>query len=125
MATRVSTAVRKSLPSDTRLLAEIEALKAKIAEQAKAVKAKAKTKAKAKAKDEDEDEDDPFLPMWRVNGSDYCSAIVEAPSGEKFWINIFPNRYWKEKKDVIKGHERPMVKYTINPYTPSKKARRK
>ena len=60
-----------------------------------------------------------FQPMWRAEGKRHGSAIVESPQGEKFWLNIFPNKYFKKLK---KGkQEQPMFHYTVNPYKPGKK----
>jgi hypothetical protein len=77
----------------------------------------------AKAK-EAKSEDD-FQPVWRKEGKDWASNIVQVDKEAleaalehdgKLWLNIFPNRYWEKKKKVAK--ERPMMKVTFHKYTP-------
>jgi len=78
----------------------------------------------AKAKEEKAEADD-FQPVWRKEGKDWASNIVQVDAETleaalendgKLWLNIFPNRYWEKKKKVTK--ERPMMKVTFHKYTP-------
>jgi hypothetical protein len=65
---------------------------------------------------------DDFIPIFRQrNGVAGCIIDKDdLPEGDKFWINIFPNRYFNGKKKVKKG-ERPQFHYTVNAYTPKEK----
>ena len=51
-----------------------------------------------KAAQEEAEEESDFIGVWRVDGKNYAAQILESPGGEKFWINIFANKYWKKRK---------------------------
>jgi hypothetical protein len=43
--------------------------------------------------------DDRFQGVWMQEGKNgkYAGAMVVSPQGEKMWICIFPNKYYKKK----------------------------
>jgi hypothetical protein len=69
---------------------EIEALQAKIKKMEKKAK-----KAKKKAKKADND----FQGIWlqKATNGHYAGGMITTPKGEKVWLCIFPNKYFKKK----------------------------
>ena len=93
---------------------EIELLNARIRVMEKAAK-KAK-KAKKKAKQAKKDKADNFQGIWMQDGENgpYPGGVIKSPKGEKIWLCIFPNKYFKKKGKW------PAYHVTVNTLKPKK-----
>lgn len=77
-----------------------------------------KMEKKAKKAKKAQKPDDNFQGIWMQKGSNglYPGGVITTPKGEKVWICIFPNRYYK------KGKKWPAYHVTANtPHTKAKK----
>ena len=64
--------------------------------------------------------DDGLIGVWRPDDKAKHGSIIidkaDLPDSDKFWLNIFPNDFWKAKKK--KKGEQPKFKISIRKHTP-------